>query len=84
IVLRSDATPVTMTRFDWSTDGAIYGVRTNQRFHGSKSPLPGLVLAGSANFGGGTEAVVISGAAAAEALMPGLLRRGPLEARQAA
>ncbi|MCC7346990.1 MAG: NAD(P)/FAD-dependent oxidoreductase, partial [Variibacter sp.] len=42
IVLRSDATPVTMTRFDWSTDGAIYGVRTNQRFHGSKSPLPGL------------------------------------------
>jgi phytoene dehydrogenase-like protein len=76
IVLRSDATPVTMARFDWSTDGAIYGVRTSERFHGSKSPLPGLVLAGSANFGGGTEAVVISGAIAADTLMPGLLRVG--------
>jgi phytoene dehydrogenase-like protein len=76
IVLRSDATPVTMARFDWSTDGAIYGVRTAERFRGSKSPLPGLVLAGSANFGGGTEAVVMSGAMAADALVPGLLRRG--------
>lgn len=76
IVLRSDATPVTMARFDWSTDGAIYGVRASARFRGSKSPVPGLVLAGSANFGGGTEAVVISGAMAADTLMPGLLRRG--------
>ena len=86
IVLRSDATPVTMARFDWSTDGAIYGVRTSERFHGSKSPLPGLVLAGSANFGGGTEAVVISGATAADTLMPGLLRKGraAIETRQAA
>lgn len=75
IVLRSDATPVTMARFDWSTDGAIYGVRMNDRFRGSKSPLPGLVFAGSSNFGGGTEAVVISGALAADTLIPGLLRR---------
>ncbi len=86
IVLRADATPVTMARFDWSTDGAIYGVLANERFHGSKSPLPGLVLAGSANFGGGTEAVVISGATAADTLMPGLLRRGraAIETRRAA
>ena len=86
IVLRSDATPVTMARFDWSTDGAIYGVSTAERFRGSKSPLPGLVLAGSANFGGGTEAVVISGALAADSLMPGLLRRprAAVEPRQAA
>ena len=86
IVLRSDATPVTMARFGWSTDGAIYGVRVSEHFHGSKSPLPGLVLAGSANFGGGTEAVVISGATAADTLMPGLLRRGraAIATRQAA
>ena len=86
IVLRSDATPVTMARFDWSTDGAICGVRASERFRGSKSPLPGLVLAGSANFGGGTEAVVISGATAADTLMPGLLRRrrAAVETRRAA
>ena len=83
IVFRSDATPVTMAHFDWSTDGAIYGVRMNKHFHGSKSPLPGLVLAGSANFGGGTEAVVISGALAADTLMPGLLRHATIATRQA-
>jgi phytoene dehydrogenase-like protein len=77
IVFRSDATPVTMARFDWSTDGAIYGVHRSARFRGSKSPLPGLVLAGSANFGAGTEAVVMSGATAANTLMPGLLRQRP-------
>ncbi len=86
IVLRSDATPVTMARFDWSTNGAIYGVRANERFRGSKSPLPGLVLAGSANSGGGTEVVIISGALAADTLMPGLLRKVPatMDTRKAA
>jgi all-trans-retinol 13,14-reductase len=74
IVFRSDATPVTMARFDWSTDGAIYGVHRSERFRGSKSPVIGLALAGSVNFGGGTEAVIISGATAADTLMPGLLR----------
>jgi hypothetical protein len=64
-----------MARFDWSTDGAIYGVLRSERFPGSKSPVPGLVLAGSANLGAGTEAVLISGALAADTLMPGLLRR---------
>jgi hypothetical protein len=73
-----------MAHFDWSTDGAIYGVRMNKHFHGSKSPLPSLVLAGSANFGGGTEAVVISGALAADTLMPGLLRHATIATRQAA
>jgi hypothetical protein len=56
----------------------------NKHFHGSKSPLPGLVLAGSANFGGGTEAVVISGALAADTLIPGLLRHATIATRQAA
>jgi hypothetical protein len=66
-----------MARFDWSTDGAIYGVLRSERFPGSKTPVAGLVLAGSANFGGGTEAVVMSGATAADTLIPGLLRRSP-------
>jgi phytoene dehydrogenase-like protein len=77
ILFRADATPVTMARFDWSTDGSIYGIRRTERYRGSKSPLPGLVLAGSANFGAGTEAVVISGAVAADTLLPGLLRSHP-------
>lgn len=77
IVLRSDATPVTMARFDWSTDGAIYGVQTRERFHGSESPLPGLALAGNANLGGGTEAVVMSGALAADTLIPGSAAAAP-------
>ena len=38
---------------------------------GSKSPISGLVVAGSMNFGPGVEAAVLSGAWAAEALRPG-------------
>jgi hypothetical protein len=38
-------------------------------------PLRNLVLAGAATHGPGVEAVVMSGAYAAEALVPGLLRQ---------
>ncbi|MCC2113872.1 MAG: amine oxidase, partial [Hyphomicrobiales bacterium] len=74
IVFRTDASPVTFARYDWSSDGAIYGTRI-PGFAGNKAPLPGLVLAGAATHGAGIEAVAISGARAAEALMPGLLRQ---------
>jgi phytoene dehydrogenase-like protein len=75
IVLCSEASPVTYARYDLSSDGAIYGVARSGRLRGAKSPIRGLVVAGSATHGPGVEAVVISGAEAAEALVPGLLAR---------
>jgi all-trans-retinol 13,14-reductase len=75
IVYRSEASPVTYARYDLASDGAIYGVSRAGRLAGAKSPLPGLVIAGAATHGPGVEAVVISGACAAEALVPGLLAR---------
>ncbi len=77
IVYRDEATPVTFTRYDWSTTGSIYGVRQEARLKGAKSPIPGLVVAGSATHGPGMEATLISGAFAADALLPGLLARPP-------
>lgn len=74
IVYRTDASPVTYARYDWASSGAIYGVSRQGRLKGSKSPVRNLVIAGAGNAGAGVEAVVISGAEAAEALMPGLLR----------
>lgn len=74
IVARADASPVTFARYAWSTGGAIYGIDHTLP---TKQPLPGLVLAGAATHGAGIEAVVISGALAAEALVPGLLGRTP-------
>ena len=73
IVYRTDASPVTYARYDWASSGAIYGVSRQGRLEGSKSPLRNLVIAGGGNAGAGVEAVVISGAEAAEALVPGLL-----------
>jgi phytoene dehydrogenase-like protein len=70
IVFRTDASPITYARYAWSTGGAIYGVQGTLP---TKQPLPGLVLAGAATHGAGVEAVTISGALAAEALVPGLL-----------
>ncbi len=78
IVYRSEASPVTYARYDLASAGAIYGVAQSARLRGAKSPIPGLVVAGSATHGPGVEAVVISGALAAEALIPGLLAR-PVE-----
>lgn len=75
IVYRSDASPVTYARYDWASGGAIYGVSGMGRLKGSKSPVQGLVVAGGGNAGAGVEAVVISGANAAEALVPGVLAR---------
>ena len=73
IVYRTDASPVTYARYDWASSGAIYGISREGRLKGSRSPVRNLVIAGGGNVGAGVEAVVISGAAAAEALVPGLL-----------
>ena len=75
IVTRHDASPLTLARYDWASDGAIYGVALNQRFKGVKSPIPGLYLAGSGNMGAGVEAVMIAGARVAEAIVPGVLQQ---------
>ena len=75
IVYRTDASPVTYARYDWASCGAIYGVSREGRSKGSKSPIRNLVIAGGGNVGAGVEAVVISGANAAEALVPGLLSK---------
>jgi phytoene dehydrogenase-like protein len=77
IVYRADASPLTYARYDWSSAGAIYGISRSGRLRGSKSPIPGLVIAGSGNVGAGVEAAVVSGARAAEALIPGLLEGSP-------
>ncbi|NVN88385.1 MAG: FAD-dependent oxidoreductase [Rhodopseudomonas sp.] len=73
IVYRTDASPVTYARYDWASAGSIYGIAREGRLKGSKSPLRNLVIAGGGNAGAGVEAVLISGANAAEALVPGLL-----------
>jgi phytoene dehydrogenase-like protein len=75
IVHRSEASPITYARYDLASDGAIYGVARSGRLRGAKSPIRNLVVAGGATHGPGVEAVSISGAQAAEALIPGLLAR---------
>lgn len=75
ILYRADASPVTFQRYALSTSGAIYGTRAGNGRVPVKTAVPGLVLAGAATHGPGIEAVVISGAFAAEALLPGLLAR---------
>jgi phytoene dehydrogenase-like protein len=77
IVYRTEASPVTYARYDWASDGAIYGISGKGRLNGTKSPVPGLVIAGGGNAGAGVEAVVISGAEAAETLVPGVLAGKP-------
>jgi phytoene dehydrogenase-like protein len=72
IVCRTEASPLTFRRYDWSSAGAIYG--KSGAAVATKSPIPGLVFAGAARQGAGIEVVVISGASAAEALVPELLR----------
>ncbi len=76
IVFRADASPVTFLRYDWSSAGAIYGCSGALRPVTAKSPIPGLLFAGAITHGAGVEAVMISGALAAEALVPGLLDTG--------
>jgi len=83
IVYRCDASPVTFRRYAWTTDGAIYGVKPASAAVPVRSPLRNLVVAGAATHGPGVEAVFISGALAAEALVPDLLARaaGPAARR---
>jgi phytoene dehydrogenase-like protein len=73
IVYRADASPVTYARYDYASAGSIYGMSRSGQLKGAKSPVRGLVVAGSATHGPGVEAAVISGACAANALVPGLL-----------
>jgi all-trans-retinol 13,14-reductase len=73
IVYRADASPATYLRYDWSSAGSIYGCHGGLRPVTAKSPVPGLLFAGAITHGAGVEAVMISGALAAEALVPGLL-----------
>jgi phytoene dehydrogenase-like protein len=80
IVYRTDASPVTYARYDLASAGSIYGVARSGQLKGAKAPLRNLVIAGGGNAGAGVEAVVISGAEAAEALVPGLLARKPVAA----
>jgi phytoene dehydrogenase-like protein len=77
IVFRTDASPVTFQRYAWSSTGAIYGVRAERGAIPTKTPVRNLVVAGAATHGPGVEAVVISGAFAAEALLPGVLAGAP-------
>ena len=83
IVYRSEASPITYARYDHASDGAIYGVSRGGRLRGAKSPIRGLVVAGAATHGPGVEAAAISGACAAEALVPGLLARPRVSAESA-
>uniref|UniRef100_Q07QP6 Amine oxidase n=1 Tax=Rhodopseudomonas palustris (strain BisA53) TaxID=316055 RepID=Q07QP6_RHOP5 len=83
IVYRAESTPVTYYRYAWSADGAIYGTSGAQGRLPTKTPLRLLVLAGAATHGPGIEAVVISGAYAAEALRPGLLATPAVAAKAA-
>jgi phytoene dehydrogenase-like protein len=84
IVYRTDASPVTYARYDLTSAGAIYGMSRQGRLKGAKSPVPCLAVAGSATAGPGVEAAVISGALAADALIPGLLAQKMAHARQVA
>lgn len=77
IVWRSEASPVSYRRYGWSSFGAVYGSRYPHAAVARRSPVPGLVIAGAATHGPGIEAVVISGAEAADALRPGLLQEAP-------
>jgi phytoene dehydrogenase-like protein len=73
IIYRSDASPVTYARYDWTSTGAIYGMSRQGLLRSAKSPVSCLAIAGSATAGPGVEAAVISGAQAADTLLPGLL-----------
>ena len=71
IVFRCEASPVTYARYDHASAGAIYGIAPQGRLRGSKSPVPGLFVAGAINLGPGVEAAALSGIWAAEAVAPG-------------
>jgi hypothetical protein len=71
IIFREDSTPRTYEHFACTEVGSIYGPATASNRPPAKTPVRGLVLAGSSVFPGpGVEAVVISGALAAHAIDP--------------
>jgi all-trans-retinol 13,14-reductase len=73
IVWRSVASPLSFRRYGWTHLGAVYGSRDPHAGVSCRSAVLGLVIAGAATHGPGIEAVMISGAEAANALWPGLL-----------
>ncbi|WP_186374331.1 NAD(P)/FAD-dependent oxidoreductase [Roseomonas gilardii] len=75
IVYRAEASPLTFQRYGWSRAGSIYGTQAQNGKVPTRTPVRNLALAGAATHGPGVEAVIISGALAAEALVPGLLER---------
>lgn len=76
IVYRAEATPLTFQRYSWTRHGSIYGTRAAAGRPAIRTAVRNLVLAGAATHGPGVEAVIISGAYAADALVPGLLAEG--------
>jgi phytoene dehydrogenase-like protein len=75
IVFRSIAAPPAFLRYGGTTGGAIYALDAPFGTVPRRSPLPGLVFAGAMTRGPGVEAAMISGAEAADALLPGVLGR---------
>lgn len=73
IVFRREASPLTFRRYGCSTMGSIYGVQRPFGQLRRRSPLKGLVFAGSMIRGAGVEPAMMVGAEAADALLPGLL-----------
>ena len=68
IVYRQEATPATVARYAWSTQGAIYGPAIGQGFQDPKSPIERLYLVGSSASHVGVEGVAISGMLTADAV----------------
>lgn len=73
IVFQREASPLTYRRYGFSTQGAIYGVQGAFGQVKRRSPVRGLVFAGAMTRGPGVEPAMMSGAEAADALVPGLL-----------
>jgi phytoene dehydrogenase-like protein len=66
ILYRQTAAPPTFTRYTLTRNGSIYGAARGQWCPTTKSPVPGLLLAGAGcQTGPGVEAAVISGMASA-------------------
>jgi all-trans-retinol 13,14-reductase len=68
VVFAELGTPVTFRRYGMSTMGTVYGLPPPFGRHRARTPVRGLHLAGSANLGPGSWAVVLSGIAVAEAV----------------
>ncbi|GFE51620.1 amine oxidase [Roseobacter cerasinus] len=76
IVFHCSSSPLTYHRYAATPGGAIYGGSLAGSVLPTMLPVRGLVLAGSATHGPGVEAAMISGARAAQALVPDVLGAG--------